>query len=259
MLLATAGLMAAGLAVSRLHAQSFTLSQNGTSVGTASLQLKQSASGFELTSGAKVNMQGLDYSFSETGALDSGYHLKSVALNGAVNGSQATVETSGQNQQFVMKIKANGKVTSTPLTFHARAVLMPDFDPGGLQVLLRLGAASNNRDVWALIPKQSGSIAPLRIATNADMQGTLDGKPIEVHHLTVTGDAGKTEVFSSPTNELLQAEWSDEGFALVRNGFVLTPPKRPGAPPPAPSAAPAAQPPAAAPAASAASAQPQTL
>jgi len=50
----------------------------------------------------------------------------------------------------------------------------------------------------------------------------------------VTGNNSKTELFSGPSNELLQAEWTDEGFAMVRNGFKLTPPAKPGAPPPAP-------------------------
>jgi hypothetical protein len=241
--LCTAGVMVAGFLAPLLHGQSFILSQNGTTVGSASLQLKQSAAGYDLTSGAKINMQGLNYSFSETGSLDGQYHFKSVQLNGTVNGTAATVNAAPQGQQFVMKIKANGNVTNTPLAFHPQTLLLPDFDPAGLQVLLQLGAANNNRDIWALIPKQSGSIAPLRIATNADMQGTLNGKPVEVHHLTVTADAGKTEVFSGPSNELLQAEWSDEGFALVRQGFKLTPPARPGAPPAQPKpAATAAQP-----------------
>jgi len=138
-------------------------------------------------------------------------------------------------------------VTDTPLVFHQQSILLPDYDPGALQVLLNLGAAHNNANIWALIPKYEGWISPLRIATNADMQGTLDGKPVTVHHLTVTYDSAKTEIFSGPTNELLQAEF-DRGFAMVRNGFKLTPPARPGAPPPAPPAtAPATTPPAQAP------------
>jgi hypothetical protein len=40
-------------------------------------------------------------------------------------------------------------------------------------------------------------------------------------------------LFSSPKNELLQAEWTDEGFAMVRQGFKLTPSARPNAAPPA--------------------------
>ena len=230
----TAGLMFAGLITAQLDAQSFTLSQNGKSVGTANLLLNRAGAGFAATSAANIDMPGLKYKFSENESLDAGYHLTKVQLNGSVNGTSATVNASPQGQQFVMKINANGSVTNTPLAFHPQSVFFPDFDPGALQVLLNLGAAHNNANIWALIPKQTGSIAALRIATNADMQGTLNGKPITVHHLTVTFGTSKTELFSSPGNELLQAEWTDEGFAMVRQGFKLTPPARPGAPPPAP-------------------------
>jgi hypothetical protein len=151
-----------------------------------------------------------------------------------VNGAKATVDTSKLGAQFLVKIDANGHVTTTPLVMHPHAVFMPDFDPGALQVLLNLGAAYNNANMWALVPKQTGSITAMRIVTNADMQGTLNGKPLTVHHLTMSYDSNKAELFSSPTNELLQAEWTKEGFALVRQGFKLTPPAKPGAPPPAP-------------------------
>ena len=233
MLMVTAGVIAVGLMAARAHGQSFTISQNGKSVGTASLSLKQSGSGFDSTSGTKIDMPGLKYSFSENAALDAGYHLSKVQLTGSVNGTAATVNTVPQGQQFLMKINANGKVTNTPLGFHRETVFLADFDPGALQTLLNLGAAHNNRDMWALIPKQTGSITALRIATNADMQGTLNGTPVAVHHLTVTYGSDKTELFSSPKNELLQAEWTDEGFAMVRQGFKLTPSARPNAAPPA--------------------------
>jgi hypothetical protein len=249
MLMLTLGMIAVGLIAADLEAQNYQVSQNGKGVGTAFLALKNANNGFSSTSGAKIDMPGLKYNFSETALLDGNYQITKVDLNGATNGTSATVDTSQRLQpahQFLMKITANGKVIDTPLVFHPQSVLLPDFDPAGLQVLLNLGAAHNNRDIWALIPKYAGSITPLRIATNADMQGTLNGKPVTVHHLTVTYDSAKTELFSSPTNELLQAEWTDEGFAMVRNGFKLTPPAHPGAPPPpAPAAiAPEATPPA---------------
>jgi hypothetical protein len=237
----TALAIVAGLIAARANAQSYSISQNGKSVGTASLSLKQGAGGLDSTSGAKIDMPGLKYSFSENAMLDGGYHLTKVQLSGSVNGSSATVTTEPQGQQFQMKINANGSVTNTPLAFHPQTVFFADFDPGALQVLLNLGAAHNNRDIWALIPKQTGSVTPLRVATNADMQGTLNGQPIEVHHLTVTYDSDKTEVFSSPRNELLQAEWTDEGFAMVRQGFKLTPSARPSSPPPAAPPQPAGQ------------------
>jgi len=241
-LMVTAAAALAGLLAAGANAQIFILSQNGKSVGTASLSMKPGAGGFSSTSGAKIDMPGLKYSFSENATLDGAYHLTKAHLEGSVNGTAATVDASAAGQQFVMKI--NGKPSTAPLAFHPLTALLPDFDPAGLQAVLNLGAAHNNRDIWALIPKQTGSISALRIATKADEQGTLDGKPIAVHHLTIASDAGSTEIFSSPTNQLLQAEWTSEGFALVRQGFKLTPPKRPAAAPPAAPQQPATQQPA---------------
>jgi len=69
----------------------------------------------------------------------------------------------------------------------------------------------------------------VQLATYADQQGTLDGKPIVVHHLIATIAGADTDLFSGPENQLLQAELPQPGFALVRNGFVLTPSATPGA------------------------------
>jgi hypothetical protein len=44
-----------------------------------------------------------------------------------------------------------------------------------------------------------------------------------------------TDLFSGPENQLMQAELPQQGFAVVRKGFVLTPPTKAGAPPPSPS------------------------
>jgi hypothetical protein len=85
--------------------------------------------------------------------------------------------------------------------------------------------------LWAILPKQSGnqpaSVAPVELATYADEVGSLDGKPIPVHHLVATIAGARTDLFSGPENQLLQAELPQQGFALVRKGFVLTPPARP--------------------------------
>jgi hypothetical protein len=117
------------------------------------------------------------------------------------------------------------------LPAHDAAVSLPDFDPGALETLLTLSVAGNNRDLWAIIPKKEGSIEPVQMATYADEQGSLDGKPIIVHHLVATIAGSAMDLFSGPENQLLQAELPQQGFALIRNGFVLTPPAKPSAPP----------------------------
>ena len=210
---------------------SFTVSQHGTMVGTASFDVTATPEGYDSTSLVRVTMQGLNYALSKNERLSSANQLEHVELSATVNGSAVRVTAAPDSAQMLMNISANGRSSTTRLAAHPAAVFLPDFDPGAIETLLALAVNRRNRDLWAIIPKQTGSIEPVQLATYADQQGTLDGKPIVVHHLVATIAGGTTDLFSGPVNQLLQAELPQEGFALVRKGFVLTPPTRPEAPP----------------------------
>jgi hypothetical protein len=208
----------------------FTVSQNGHAVGTASYQIAPGDGGFASSSTVKVSMQGLDYALSKTEQLDGAHRPQHVVLSGLVNGTAVNIIGKPDGANFLLNISASGRASTSRLDAHANAVFLPDFDPGALQTLLTLAAAQNNRDLWAILPRQAGSVEAVKLATYADEQGTLDGKPIAVHHLVATIAGADTYLFSGPDDELLQAELAQPGFALVRKGFVLTPPKRPPAP-----------------------------
>lgn len=208
----------------------FTVSQNGHAVGTASFQFTARDGGYDSSSTVKVSMQGLDYELSKTEELDSANHLQHVILSGVVNGSAVNVIGKPDAANFLLNISANGRSSTTRLDAHPAAVFLADFDPGALETLLALAVTQNNRDLWAIIPRQAGSVAAVQLATYADEQGTLDGKPILTHHLVATIGDTETHLFSGPESQLLQAELPQPGFALVRKGFVLTPPKHPPAP-----------------------------
>ena len=216
---------------------SFIISQHGHSVGTATVTFSGTTGGIDSTTLIKVAMQGLNYNLSKTERLTSTNHLKHAQLSATVNSSAVNITVAPDAAQFLVNVSANGQSTTNRLPLHPNAVLLPDFDPGALDTLLALAAAHNNAGIWAIIPKQTGSESPVILATYVDEQGTLDTKPITVHHIVATIAGAKTDLFAGPQNELLQAELSQQGFALVRNGFVLTPPAKAGAPPsPAPSA-----------------------
>ncbi len=210
---------------------SFIVSQHGNPVGTASFRFSSTAKGYDSTSLVRIAMQGLDYGLSKTERLNPANHLRHVQLSATINQSAVNVTGAPDAAQFLLNISANGRASTTRLAAHPAAVFLTDFDPGALETLLVLAVAQNNRDLWAIVPKQAGSIAPIQLATYADEQGTLDGKPIVVHHLIATIGGTVTDLFSGPENQLLQAELPQRGFALVRKGFVLTPPASPGAPP----------------------------
>jgi len=225
--------LAGALAVVPAAAQSgsFTVSQHGHAVGTASFNFTTTPNGYDSTSLVRIAMQGLNYSLSKTEQLNAANQLKHVHLSATVNGAAVAVNGAPDAAQILLNISANGRSATTRLDAHPGAVFLPDFDPGALETLLALAVSQNNRDLWAILPKQAGSIAPIQLATYADEQGTLDGKPVVAHHLVATIGGGVTDLFSGPENQLLQAELPQRGFAMVRKGFVLTPPASPGAPP----------------------------
>jgi hypothetical protein len=231
---------------SRATAQSgsFEIAQHGQHVGTASFSFTSTPDGYDSTSQVSVAMQGLDYALSKTERLSAANQIQHVLLSAVVNTAAVHVTGASDPAQFLLNISANGHSSTTRLDAHSGAVFLPDFDPGALETLLALAVARNNHDLWAIIPKQAGSVEPIQLATYRDEQGSLDGKPIEVHHLVATIAGSSTDLFSGPESQLLQAELPQQGFALVRKGFVLTPPAKAGAPPAEPdqNAAPPAQP-----------------
>jgi hypothetical protein len=233
-LLFLAGLLAFLAPAAPAQSGAFQITQNGAPVGTASFTVTATPEGYDSISVVRIAMQGLTYSLSKTEKLDAANHLVHVQLSGVVNGSAVTVTGAPDPAQMLLNISANGRSSTTSLDLHPASVFLPDFDAGAFETLLAVAVAQNNRDLWVILPKGAGSIAPVQLATYADEQGTLDGKPISVHHLVATIAGSMIDLFSGPQNQLLQAELRQPGFALVRKGFVLTPPARPGAPPPNP-------------------------
>jgi len=214
-----------------LESGSFEIAQHGHAVGIASFHFTATSEGYDSTSLVKVSMQGLDYAVSKSERLSSSNQLEHVQLSAIVNGEAVNVIGAPDAAQFLLNISASGRSSTTRLAAHSGAVFLADFDPGALETLLALAVQRNNRDLWVILPKNAGSIEPVQLATYADQKGTLDGKPIPVHHLVATIAGADTDLFSGPENQLLQAELPQNGFALVRKGFVLQPPAKPVSPP----------------------------
>jgi hypothetical protein len=215
----------------RAQSGDFIVSQHGKPVGTASFNFTATPNGYDSTALVSIKMQGLNYAISKTERLSAANHLRHAQLSATVNGSAVSVTAAADAAQILLNISANGRASTTRLAPHAATVFLPDFDPGALETLLALAVARNNRDLWAILPKKAGSIEAIQLATYADEQGSLDGDPIVVHHMVATIAGAQTDLFSGPENQLLQAELPQQGFAIVRRGFILTPPAKPGAPP----------------------------
>ena len=208
----------------------FSVSQLGHVVGDAAFHITRGGDGYDSTSTVQVSMQGLEYALSKTERLGPARHIEHEQLSATVNGSAVSVNGKPEGANFLLNMSANGRSSTSRLAAHPAAVFLPDFDPGALEILLKLANTQNNRDLWAILPKQAGSVEPIQLATYADEHGTIDGKPITVHHLVAIIAGMDTDLFSGPGDQLLQAELPQQGFSPVRQGFVLAPPKRPVVP-----------------------------
>lgn len=220
-------------AVPSLVAQSasFDVALRGQSVGSASYHFAPTAAGITSESSVRLSAKGVEYAFSKTEQLTTAHQFQSAEINAVINGQAVHLTATVAGAAIKLNTSANGRTTTADLAAHGAAVFLPDFDPGALETLLALTASHNASDLWLVIPRQAGTVAPVKVATYADEHGTLDGKPITVHHLVATCDGAAVNLFASAHNQLLQAELPQAGFALVRKGFVLTPPAKAPAPP----------------------------
>jgi len=214
---------------------SFTVLQLGKQVGTASFKFVSTPSGIDSSSTVHVSTNGLEYAFSKTEQLSPTNELRHVQLSATVNKSAVNVVAQPDAAQYVLNISANGRSSTARLDAHPATVFIADFDPGALETLLTLGVSRNSHDIWAISPKQSGNqpatISRVQLAYYPDEQGTIEGQPVTVHHLVATVADATTDLFTGPENQLLQAELPQQGFALIRDGFVLKPPAKAGAAP----------------------------
>lgn len=209
----------------------FQIAFHGKPVGEAKFHVSSTGQGRSSNTSVRFTAQTVTYAISKTEQLSAARQLLQADLSAVVNGQAVHATAIADSAKITLAISANGRTTTTPLDARPWAVLLPDFDPGALDALLELAAAHNGRDLWVILPKQAGSIEPVQMATYPDEKGTLNGKPIPVHHLVASYAGAKTDLFSGPENHLLQAELPQPGFALVRKGFVLKPPAKPLAPP----------------------------
>ncbi len=121
-------------------------------------------------------MQGLDYALSKTERLSSANQLQHALLSATVNGEAVNVIAAPDSAQLLLNISASGKSSTTRLAAHAGAVLLADFDPGASGDIAGSRGEQNNRDLWAILPKNAGSIEQVKLATYPDQEGNTGRK-----------------------------------------------------------------------------------
>jgi hypothetical protein len=217
----------AGLA----QTQHFDILFQGKEAGSASFSTEKAADGYHNISTGSVKLPNLTYSFSKSERVDMGLNLVSANISAVVNGSAVNVVVEvAPDGRYSMETSANGQKYPGSFDRHDHSVLVPDLDPGAMQTLVSVARAVNNRDLRLLIPKQSGQLLAARITTLPDQKGSWNGQDVSVHHLQVGLGEGFADLFVAQDGNFLQEEIPQQGLAMIRIGFRLTPAAKAGPP-----------------------------
>jgi hypothetical protein len=233
-----------GFSALSLHAQTnlpadtahFTINQGNHAVGRTDFSILPTKQGsistpaaYTVTSHGTLSVPNTKYSFSSTGSLDKDLAILQENLNGSVNGSAVTFAVQPSGGNFVIDISADGRSYRNSLNRPAQTVFFPDFDMSSYDILLNLAARHPGTPISALIPKQTGTLSTATLAPQADVQGTLNGKTLTLHHTSLTIGSVVSELYYSPDNRILEVDIPSQTFAVVHENFQLQPPPPPPA------------------------------
>jgi hypothetical protein len=214
----------------------FTINQGNHAVGHTDFSILPTKQGsistptaYTVTSHGTLTVQNTKYSFSSSGTLDKDLSILQENLNGIVNGSAVTFAVQPSGGNFVIDISADGRSYRNSLNRPAQTVFFPDFDLSSYDIFLNLVARSPATPISALIPKQTGILIAATLAPQADVQGTLNGKALTLHHSSLTISSVVSELYYDSRNRILEVDIPSQTFAVVHDNFQLQPPPPPPA------------------------------
>jgi hypothetical protein len=106
-------------------------------------------------------------------------------------------------------------------------VLLPDYDPSALQsLLLETVVHPAEKDLYlVLVPGQRPGEDPvpaLWLTNQPDAHGTLDGKPLTLHHFILRLYKSQYDLVADETNTLMMASSTSLSAIYTRDSFILT-------------------------------------
>jgi hypothetical protein len=112
-------------------------------------------------------------------------------------------------------------------------LVVPDFDPGSLQLFLTTALAHPHDDKTYLFVVPAGSnprgrenalYVTLQLAPDTP-EGTLDGKPVHVMHYVMGYHTGQADLYTDDAGTLMQASMGPLSVNCIRARFTLAAPK----------------------------------
>ena len=130
-----------------------------------------------------------------------------------------------RDQLFISQNQVGASGLSTPIAIKPNFVLLPDYDPSALQsLLLETVAHPAEKDLYlVLVPgKNPGedAVPALWLTNQPDPHGTLDGKPVTLHHFILRLYKSQYDLVADETNTLMMASSTNLSAIYTRDGSI---------------------------------------
>jgi len=203
----------------------FLLQLQGKQIGSADYGLQSTEAGWAGTAHYDFNLQA---QVATTRRLTFtrvwGLVTESDAVNVGASTQSLTLTANASRSKFAFHAEASGQNLDSDFDLTPHTVVLPNFDPAGLQILLNMQAANPAPDgsYTCFIPSGQGTLLPCTFNNSSKGTGTLDGKPIELAHWVLKLGPVAMDVWTSPAGALLEADVTAQGVAYIRAGFSLS-------------------------------------
>jgi hypothetical protein len=221
----------------------------GKNVGNASFTITKDKNGYHLVGKFQYHLGSAVQTDSNTGDARSGvlYNEGQFSedfkvtedgnfLSGYTQNSSNQMMTSFQPNKPGTQVTVNQIQGGVGLGAHdvplpkPGFLVVPDYDPGSLQLFLTTALAHPHEDKTYLFFVPAGAnpraretplYVTLQLAPDT-LDGTLDGKPVKVMHYLMGYHTGKADLYTDDAGNLLQADMGPLNVSYVRAKFALT-------------------------------------
>ncbi|MEO6805179.1 MAG: hypothetical protein ABI286_00885 [Edaphobacter sp.] len=229
----------------------FTLSIHGKPSGKASYSIEKTKDGFHVKSKVSYHLSAEAIAPQETAAParsrssaapglagdfqfveDYKLNANSSYTGGFITNMVTLVSNSytvnkSRDQLYTSQSQVGSSSLVTSITVKPDFLLLPDYDPSAIQsLLLQAAAHPAPKDLYLVVSpgRKPGedTVPALWLSNRPDAHGTLDDKPITLHHYILRLYKSEYDVFANDTNTLMLASNTALSAIYTRDGFVLT-------------------------------------
>lgn len=205
----------------------FKITMNDKTVGHTSFTLKPAGDKYHLTSRGDytVPASGDDPAtagdYKREAMLTSTYDLIQDATTAEAGTSRVTVYIAPSGGKLAIGAggQGGGSSSNLQLDLHPNTVVVPNFDAGAIEVLVRMHAKlPADAKIWGVIP--SGSVElPVEITEAGSAAGMLGGAPVTLNRYNIKFPKLIIEAYTDPSLNLMRADFPTLKASFTRDGF----------------------------------------